>query len=177
MKFIETELKGAYIIEIEPASDARGMFARTFCKSEFAAAGLSFEVNQVSTSFNLKKFTVRGMHYQIAPHSEQKLVRCTGGELHDVLVDIRPESPTFRKWIHVNLSAENRRMVFIPAGIAHGYQTLVDNTEILYMIDTPFEPSHYRGARWNDPAFGITWPSKTGVTISAKDSSYEDFQA
>lgn len=175
MKFTETELKGAFIVDVEPFNDSRGMFGRTYCKSEFAAVGISFEINQVSTSFNTKKFTVRGMHYQIAPYVEQKLVRCTAGELYDVLVDIRPESPTFRKWIHVNLSAENRRMMFIPAGIAHGYQTLTDNTEILYMIDMPFEPSHYRGARWNDPAFGITWPSKENVTISDKDAGYGDF--
>lgn len=176
MKFLETSIAGVFVVELEPANDSRGMFARTYCRQEFKAAGLPFELEQSSTSFNRKQFTVRGMHYQIAPHVEQKLVRCTSGELFDVLVDIRPESPTYRKWISVNLSAENRRMVFIPAGIAHGYQTLVDNTEILYMIDTPFEPSHYRGVRWDDPAFGIQWPSRENVTISDRDASYEAFK-
>jgi len=175
MKFIETKIQGVLLIDIEPVYDSRGMFARTYCLEEFKTAGLNFSIYQTSTSLNLAKHTIRGMHFQLAPYAEQKLVRCTAGEIYDVLLDLRPESPTHLKWMSVELSGKNNRMVFIPPGVAHGYQTLVENSEILYMIDTPFEPTHYRGARWNDPAFAIDWPATNPIVISDRDNTYPDY--
>lgn len=172
MIFIETKLKGAFIIEPEPLEDERGFFARTFDQKEFEAHGLNPRVAQCNISFNKKKGTLRGMHYQIAPYEEAKLVRCTKGAIYDVIIDLRPESPTFKQWIAVELTAENRRMLYAPEGVAHGFQTLEDNTEVFYMMSEFYHPECARGVRWNDPAFGIEWPIKE-KTVSSKDNSWE----
>ena len=176
MLFAETRLAGAWVIEVEPSSDERGLFARTFDADLFAERGLSAELVQCSTSFNRRAGTLRGMHYQAEPHGECKLVRCTAGAAFDVLVDLRPESPTYRAWDGVALSAENRRSVYVPRGVAHGFQTLVDGTELLYLIDTPYVPDAARGVRWDDPAFGIEWPDPPAErTISERDRSFPDY--
>lgn len=174
MKFSPTALAGACIIDIEPVPDERGFFARSWCREEFARHGLNPDLAQCSISFNKKRGTLRGMHYQAKPHEETKVVRCTRGAIYDVIVDLRPESPTFRKWIAVELSADNRRMLYIPAGLAHGFQSLTDDTEVFYKISTPYRPESVRGVRWNDPAIGIEWPLAVSV-ISEKDRLYPDF--
>ncbi|GAB4293621.1 MAG: dTDP-4-dehydrorhamnose 3,5-epimerase [Oscillatoriaceae cyanobacterium] len=171
MIFLETKLKGAYLIETEPVTDDRGCFARTFCEQEFAAKGLKTHLVQCNISFNHKKGTLRGMHYQIAPYQEAKLVRCTKGAIYDVIIDIRPDSPTFKQWSAAELTADNRRLVYIPEGFAHGFQTLEDNTEVFYQMAEFYHPESARGIRWDDPAFGIEWPSEASV-ISPKDTSY-----
>jgi dTDP-4-dehydrorhamnose 3,5-epimerase len=173
MVFREAALAGAWVIEVEPAVDERGMFARTFDSSAFAARGLSTEVSQCSTSFNRRAATVRGLHYQAGAHAECKLVRCTAGAVYDVLVDLRPESPSYRRWYAVELSSDRRNAVYVPRGVAHGFQTLTDESELLYMIDRPYEPEAARGVRWDDPAFAIDWPDASGDRIiSARDRSY-----
>ncbi len=176
MKFSPTALAGACIIDIEPVQDERGFFARSWCREEFAKHGLNPDLAQCSISFNKKRGTLRGMHYQAKPHEETKVVRCTRGMIYDVIVDLRPESPTFRKWIAVELSADNRRMLYIPAGLAHGFQSLADDTEVFYQISTPYHPESARGVRWDDPAFGIEWPAAERI-ISDKDRRYPDFVA
>lgn len=176
MKFSPTALAGACIIDIEPVPDERGFFARSWCREEFAKHGLNPDLAQCSISFNKKHGTLRGMHYQAKPHEETKVVRCTRGAIYDVIVDLRPESSTFRKWIAVELSADNRRMLYIPAGLAHGFQSLTDDTEVFYQISTFYHPEFARGARWNDPAFDIEWPVTERV-ISDKDRQYPDFSA
>ena len=176
MKFSPTALAGACIIDIEPVQDERGVFARRWCREEVAKRGLNPDLAQCSISFNKKRGTLRGMHYQAKPHEETKVVRCTRGMIYDVIVDLRPESPTFRKWIAVELSADNRRMLYIPAGLAHGFQSLADDTEVFYQISTPYHPESARGVRWDDPAFGIEWPVMERV-ISDKDRQYPDFAA
>jgi len=176
VKFSPTALAGACIIDIEPVPDERGFFARSWCREEFARHGLNPDLAQCSISFNKKRGTLRGMHYQAEPHEETKVVRCTRGAIYDVIVDLRPASPTFRKWIAVELSADNRRMLYIPAGLAHGFQSLTDDTEVFYQISAPYHPESARGARWNDPAFGIEWPVAERV-ISDKDRQYPDFAA
>jgi dTDP-4-dehydrorhamnose 3,5-epimerase len=174
MIFIETKLKGAFIIEPELVEDERGFFARTFDQKEFEAHGLNPRVMQCNSSFNKKKGTLRGMHYQIAPYQEAKLVCCTKGAIHDVIIDLRKASPTIKQWIAVELTAENRRMLYIPEGFAHGFQTLDDNTEIFYQISEFYHPESAKGVRWNDPAFGIVWPDDIRV-ISDRDRQYPDF--
>jgi len=169
-------LAGACIIDIEPVPDERGFFARSWCREEFARHGLNPDLAQCSISFNKKHGTLRGMHYQAKPHEETKVVRCTRGAIYDVIVDLRPESSTFRKWIAVELSADNRRMLYIPAGLAHGFQSLTDDTEVFYQISTPYHPESACGVRWDDPAFGIEWPVMERV-ISDKDRQYPDFTA
>ena len=175
MIFTETPLGGAFVIEPEPVADARGLFARTWCRGEFEARGLETRIAQCSTSLNLKKGTLRGMHYQVAPYAETKIVRCTRGSLYDVIVDLRPESPTFTRHFGVVLTAENRTMVYVPPGFAHGFQTLEDGTELLYQISEFHAPEHGRGVRWNDPAFGIRWPEAERV-ITDRDRGYPDFR-
>lgn len=175
MKFIETPLKGAFIIDLDPVEDERGFFARAGCRREFEAHGLTFQFVQCNISFNRKKGTLRGMHYQIKPHEEIKLVRCTRGAVYDVLVDLRPDSPTFKQWAAVDLNAENRRMLYIPVGLAHGFQTLEENTELFYQMSAFYAAEAARGVRWNDPAFGIQWPAEEQV-ISDKDQRYPDFE-
>ena len=174
MKFLPTELAGAYIIDIEPMADERGFFARTWCRLEFEKHGLNPGLAQCSISFNKKRGTLRGMHYQAKPHEESKVVRCTRGAIYDVIVDLRPESSTFKKWTAVELSAENRRMLYIPPGFAHGFQSLADDTEVFYQISEFYHPESARGLRWDDPAFGIQWPPAER-TITDKDRQYSDF--
>jgi dTDP-4-dehydrorhamnose 3,5-epimerase len=174
MKFIETELPGTFVIEPEPLSDDRGFFARTFCAHEFAVRGLEPAVAQCSVSFNKRRGTLRGMHYQCAPFEESKLIRCTGGRIYDVILDLRPSSLCFCRWIAVELSAANRRMIYMPAGMAHGFQTLEDATEVFYQISERHAPEYACGVRWDDPAFEITWPIRDPV-LSERDRSYPNF--
>lgn len=171
MKFIETELKGALIIEPERLEDERGFFARVFCEHEFAAHGLETRLIQCNISFNRRKGTLRGMHYQAPPHEETKLVRCTMGAIYDVIVDLRPGSTTYRKWTAVELSADNHLMLYVPKGFAHGFQTLADNSEVFYQMSQFYVPDAARTLRWDDPAFGIVWPAASPV-VSARDRSY-----
>lgn len=176
MKFVALPIMGAMRIEPGPQSDARGHFARIFCRETFEAHGLVGTLSQMSLSWNRKAGTLRGMHWQTAPHGENKLVRATRGALFDVLLDLRAESPSYRQWTSIELSAENAHSVYIPAGVAHGFLTLVDDSEVLYAMDVPFQPDAARGVRWNDPAFDIVWPRLHGITISARDSDYPDYQ-
>jgi dTDP-4-dehydrorhamnose 3,5-epimerase len=175
VRFEELALKGAYLIDIDPFADNRGFFARTFCQDEFAARGLVAGFSQASVSFNNRRGTVRGMHYSIAPHAETKLVRCTAGAVYDVIVDLRPGSPTFLDAIGVELSGRNRRAVYIPAGLAHGFQALTDDTEVLYLIDIPYVESSARGIRWNDPAVQIDWPCPI-TAIAERDEQFPDWK-
>jgi dTDP-4-dehydrorhamnose 3,5-epimerase len=167
----ETPLRGAFVIDIEPLRDARGFFARTFCTTELARHGLATGVAQCSTSFNERAGTLRGMHFQAEPHAEEKLVRCTAGAIFDAIVDIRRSSPTFGRWFGAELSAANRRALYVPKGFAHGFVTLAEATEVLYTISVPFAPGHARGFRWDDPAVGIEWPM-TPAIISDRDAGY-----
>ncbi len=170
MHFIETKIAGAFILEIERLEDDRGFFARTFCRREFEAHELKPELVQCSISFNKKRGTLRGMHFHIEPYAENKLVRCTSGAIYDVILDLRSESATFRQWLAVELSAQNRKMIYIPKGLAHGYQTLEDNTEVFYQMSEFFHPESTRAVRWDDPSFKIAWPLPVSV-ISDKDNS------
>jgi dTDP-4-dehydrorhamnose 3,5-epimerase len=172
--FSETTLKGAFVIEPERIEDERGFFARTFCRREFEARGLNPDLVQCSISFNRQRATLRGMHYQSAPHAEAKLVRCTRGAIYDVIIDLRPQSPTFRRWVAVDISAENHLMVYVPEGFAHGFQTLQDETEVSYYISEFYSPERARGVRWNDPAFAIGWPIADPV-ISVRDQNHPEF--
>jgi len=178
MRFDEAPLPGAWIIELDRLGDERGYFARTFDAAEFAAHGLCSRVVQCSTSFNGRRDTVRGLHYQAEPHGETKLVRCVRGAIFDVAVDLRPDSPAYCQWDAVELSADNGRMVYLPAGLAHGFQTLTDDCELLYMMGHEYVAQAARGVRWDDPAFGIAWPEAVGQrTVSARDRGYPDFAA
>ena len=174
MKFHETELQGAYLIDIEKREDERGFFARTWCEKEFKDHGLVARAVQANTSFNAKAGTLRGMHYQLAPYQESKLVRCTRGALYDVIVDLRPDSPTSKRWIGVELTASNNRMLYVPADFAHGFITLVDNTEVAYLISESYRPGAGGGLRWDDPQFNIEWPRRVEV-ISDQDAGWPDF--
>ncbi len=177
MRFIETPLPGAWAIELDLIVDERGWFARTFDAEEFADRGLDPTVIQCNASFNAREGTLRGMHYQSEPHGEPKLVRCSRGAIFDVAVDLRPDSPTFRAWHGVELSAESGRAFYIPAGLAHGFQTLTENSEVLYQMGHRYVPEAARGVRWDDPAFGIEWPDAPGGRIvSERDASYPDFR-
>ena len=176
MILTETELPGAYVIDLEPIEDPRGFFARAWSDEEFAAHGLETQIAQCNVSFNERTGTLRGMHFQRAPHEEVKLIRCTRGALFDVIVDLRPGSPRFCRWLGVELSADNRRALYVPRGFAHGFQTLTDGTEVFYMISTPHVPDAADGVRWNDPAFGIVWPHEP-TEISDKDARWPDFSA
>ncbi len=171
MIFTETKLSGAFVIDPERFEDDRGFFARTWCVREFKTHGLNSRLVQCSVSNNKQKATLRGMHYQAAPHAETKLVRCTKGAIYDVIIDLREDSSTFRQWVAVELTAENRRMLYIPEGFAHGFQTLSDDTEVFYQISEFYHPESARGVRWDDPAFGIEWPLEATI-MSEKDSSY-----
>ena len=177
MKFTETKIPGVCIIGIEYTPDERGFFARTWDDREFEDRGLRpGQMVQSSTSFNPHRGTLRGMHFQKNPHEEAKLVRCTQGVMYDVAVDLRPDSPTYTKWVAVELSAENRNALYIPEGCAHGYQTLSDATEVLYMMSEYFHPDSASGVRYDDPAFKIERPETPTRTISAKDHSWPDWQ-
>ena len=172
MIFHETELLGAYRIELDRKEDERGFFARSFCEAEFRARGLETKSVQCNISFNAKRGTLRGMHYQSAPHEEAKLIRVTRGAICDVIVDLRPASLTRLRWIAIDLNAENRQSLYVPAGFAHGFQTLEDNTEVFYQMFAHFHPEYARGLRWDDPALKITWPPTETRTISKKDREY-----
>ena len=171
MKFIETRLKGAFIIEPERLEDERGFFARTFCQKEFEAHGLNPRMVQCNISYNKHKGTLRGMHYQVAPMAEAKLVSCTRGAIYDVIMDLQPESPTYCQWLAEELNAENRKMIYIPEGFAHGFQTIEDETEVFYQMSEFYSPEHARGVRWDDQVFRIKWPLDTKI-ISEKDRNY-----
>jgi dTDP-4-dehydrorhamnose 3,5-epimerase len=172
--FTETKLAGAFLIELERHSDQRGFFARTFCQQEFEAHGLNAKVVQCNVSVNKRKGTLRGMHYQAAPFAEAKLVRCSSGSIYDVIIDLRPSSATFKRHFAVELSAENRRMLYIPEDFAHGFQTLQDDTEVFYQMAQRYSAEHARGVRWNDPAFGVEWPEGERIIIE-RDQNYPDF--
>jgi len=175
VRFVETELRGAFIIELEPIEDERGFFARSFCQREFAEHRINPAIVQCNISFNRRRGTLRGMHYQSAPHEETKVVRCTRGAVYDVIVDLRRGSPTFKRWIGVELSADNRAALYVPGGFAHGFQTLEDETEIFYLMSEFYFPQCQRGVRWDDPAFAIRWPIAPPI-MSEKDRLYPDFQ-
>ncbi len=174
MIFVETPLKGAFVIEPEPHHDTRGFFTRTWCQREWEAHGLNPRIAQCSISYNRKADTLRGMHYQVAPHQEAKLVHCIRGAIYDVIIDLRPDSPTFMHHLAVTLTADDRKMLYMPEGFAHGFQTLEDLTEVFYQISEFYAPDHARGVRWNDPAFGIQWPPGERI-ITERDQSYPDF--
>jgi len=174
MRFFETEIPGVMMVEAEPRADARGSFARLHCPDEFAKAGHPFEPAQTSLSRNPKARTLRGMHYQPAPHAERKLVRCVRGRIFDVAVDLRPDSRTHRRWTAAELSAENLRGLFVPEGVAHGFLTLEPETDVLYQIAPAYQPGHEAGVRWDDPAFGIAWPEAPAL-ISERDATYPDY--
>ena len=180
MIFTKTKLKGAFIIELEKLQDERGFFARSWCQREFEAHGLNPRLVQCNISFNVKKGTLRGMHYQVKPFEEAKLIRCTRGAIHDIIVDIRPDSATYCHWIGVELAAPcsqltaHYRMLYVPEGFAHGFLTLEDNTEVFYQMSEFYDADSARGVRWNDPAFDIQWPGKVEV-ISERDRSYPNF--
>jgi dTDP-4-dehydrorhamnose 3,5-epimerase len=176
MRLRETPLPGAWIVELDLLDDDRGWFARTYDAEEFRARGLDPVVAQCNASFNARRGTLRGMHYQAEPHGESKLVRCVRGAIFDVAVDLRADSPAYCSWHGVELSAENRSAFYIPAGLAHGFQTLTEDAEVLYQMGAPYVPGAARGVRWNDPAFDITWPAFDGeLAISERDSSFADF--
>ncbi len=172
MIFKETELPGVYIIELVPVEDERGFFGRTGCQREFEARGLNWNFVQCNISFNKKKGTLRGMHFQKAPYEEEKLIRCTKGSIYDVVVDMRQHSPTYNKWEAIELNDENRNMLYVPAGFAHGFQTLEDNTEVFYQMSEFYYPEYAAGLRWDDPSFGIKWPIEQ-LIISPKDNSWK----
>lgn len=175
MIFEETKIAGVRILTPETHCDERGFFARTWCEQESAANGLNSRIVQCSISFNAKKGTLRGVHYQLEPYQEAKLVRCTQGSLYDVALDLRLGSPTYLHWVSAELTAENRRALYIPEGCAHGFLTLEDNTEALYQMSEFYHPEASSGVRWNDPAFGIAWPFPAAV-MSERDRSYADFK-
>ncbi|MGH2920904.1 MAG: dTDP-4-dehydrorhamnose 3,5-epimerase [Gaiellaceae bacterium] len=175
MIFTETELQGAYVVDLERREDERGFFARAWCADEFAEHGLSTKLVQANLSFNVRRGTVRGMHFQIGLHAEAKLIRCTRGSIYDVVIDLRPESSTYKRWISVQLDAESRRALYAPEGFAHGYQTLAPDTETFYQVSAPYAPEAEGGVRWDDPAFGIEWPDPENAFLSEKDNSWPDF--
>ncbi len=174
MRFIKTKIQGVFVIEPEKIKDERGFFARSWNSVEFKKLGLNPKISQCSISYNKKRGTIRGMHYQIKPYEEAKLVTCTKGKIYDVIVDLRPKSKTFKKWISSELSEENHKMQYIPEGCAHGFQTLKNNTVVFYQMSQIYNPQYYRGVRWNDPAFNISWPLKPS-TIAKKDETHVNF--
>ncbi|WP_413467221.1 dTDP-4-dehydrorhamnose 3,5-epimerase [Pleurocapsa sp. FMAR1] len=176
MRFMPTKLKNVYIVEPERFEDERGFFARTWCEKEFSDRGLNPNLVQCNISFNKKKGTIRGMHLQISPHAEAKLVRCTKGAIYDAIVDLRSNSETFQQWIGVELTAENHKALYVPEGFAHGFQTLKDDTEVFYQMSEFYAPECARGFRWNDSTFKINWPEQVSI-ISLRDREYEDYTA
>ncbi|WP_337186765.1 dTDP-4-dehydrorhamnose 3,5-epimerase [Phenylobacterium sp.] len=176
MRFVPTPIAGVVRVEADPHADDRGLFARLHCPEEFAAAGLDFVPVQTSVSRNPTAGTLRGLHYQAAPHAETKLVRVTQGRVFDVAVDLRRDSPTYRGWTGVELSADNLAALFIPEGVAHGFLTLEPDTDVLYQIAPAYRPGHEAGVRWDDPAFGVAWPMRPQL-ISPRDAGYPDYDA
>ena len=176
MLFYETKLSGVFEIHIEPHADNRGFFARSWCQREFEAHGLNPKLVQCNISFNTRKGTLRGMHFQAMPYSEAKVVRCTRGAICDVVLDLRPSSPTYRDWIAVTLTAANRNMIYVPEGCAHGFLTIEDETEVLYQMSEFYNAESARGVRWDDPAFQILWPGEAKI-ISDRDRTYPNFES
>ena len=176
MIFNHTPLPGAYLLDLEKRGDDRGFFARAFCEREFAASNLATRFVQANNSLSARKGTLRGMHYQLAPKAETKLVRCIRGALYDLILDMRPDSPTFGQSFGAELTAENRRMMYVPKGFAHGFITLADDTEAFYFVDEFYSPEHERGIRWNDPEFNLSWPLSPTV-LSDKDANHRDFDS
>jgi dTDP-4-dehydrorhamnose 3,5-epimerase len=176
MHFAETELKGAHVVHLQRFEDDRGFFARAWCRQEFQRFGLNPEMAQLNVGFSHKRGTIRGMHFQVFPHAEAKYVRCTRGAIFDVIIDLRETSPTFKRWIGIELTAENGLSVYAPEGFAHGYQTLCDEAEMCYMTSAAYVPGSARGVRWNDPAFNIDWPLPAGP-VSDQDRNWPDFSA
>jgi dTDP-4-dehydrorhamnose 3,5-epimerase len=176
MRFTETELAGVFVIDVERHEDNRGFFARSWCRDDLTGRGLRAELAQCSFSYNALPATLRGMHYQAAPHAETKIVSCVRGSIYDVALDLRPQSPTFRRWTAVTLTGETLRMLYVPEGCAHGFQTLTPGALVHYQISSEYSPEHSRGVRWNDPAFGIEWPHSSDRILSPRDASYPDFQ-
>lgn len=174
MLFIETKLKGAFIVDLIRMEDKRGFFGRSWCNQEFSEHGLNSRLVQCNISFNNKRGTIRGIHYQASPYQEAKLVRCTMGAIYDVIIDLRPNSPTFKNWFAMELTAENRRALYVPEGFGHGFQTLQDNTEVFYQMTEYFHPEAAQGIHWNDPTFSIAWPLEI-LVISDKDNSYTNW--
>ena len=177
MLFEETSLPGAFVIELERREDERGFFARSWCAREYAEQGLDTRLVQANLSWNPRQGTLRGMHFQRAPLAEVKVVRATRGAIYDVIIDLRPDSSTFKKWIGVELTAENRRALYVPEGFAHGFQTLVPDCEVHYLVTEFYTPSAEGGVRWNDPAFGIEWPDPMHAFLSEKDAGWPDFES
>jgi dTDP-4-dehydrorhamnose 3,5-epimerase len=175
MKFMETKLKGAFLITPEIIEDERGFFARVFCQNEFRDHGLHPNFVQCNVSYNGTIGTLRGMHYQENPHSEVKLVRCTAGAIYDVIIDLRPDSSTFMQWFAAELSESNRHMLYVPKGFAHGYQTLQQQSEVFYQVSAFYNQASERGVRWNDPAFGLEWPIPVSK-LSKKDATFPDWE-
>ena len=174
MKFTEIKLKGAFVIEPDRFDDERGFFSRTWDRKEYLEQGLSVDFSQFNLAYNHKAATLRGMHFQIAPHGEVKLVRCTRGAVYDVIVDLRKDSPTYTQWEGVELTADNYKTYYVPRGFAHGYVTLVDNSEVAYQVSDPYAPAAGRGVRWSDPVFGIKWPHEVKI-VNPRDNTYPDF--
>jgi len=176
MQFTETQLPGVFVIELERHEDDRGWFARTWCREEFVKHGLPVELAQSSISHNARRGTLRGMHFQMAPHAEAKLIRCVAGAVHDVALDLRPDSPTFKQSFATELSAENGRALFLPEGIAHGFQTLADDSALHYQMTAPYVAEASTGVHWNDPAFDLEWPVAEPI-LSERDQAWPDFSA
>jgi len=175
VKLTPTKIAGCFMLDVQPHVDDRGSFTRTWCAEELQANGLNPCVAQCSVSFNHHRGTLRGMHHQAAPNEEAKVVRCTRGRIFDVVLDLRPESPTYRTWLGIELDWENQRSLYIPEGCAHGYQSLTDTTEVYYMISVPFHPESARCCRWNDPVFSIQWPLPEIARLSTRDATAPDF--
>jgi dTDP-4-dehydrorhamnose 3,5-epimerase len=173
--FKETKLSGAFLLELEKFEDERGFFARTWSEKEFIERGLQSRLAECNISFNKKKGTLRGMHYQVSPHAQAKIVRCTSGSIYDVIIDLRNDSSTFKQSVGVELTARNRLMLYIPSDFAHGFQTLEDDTEVFYQMSSPYVAESGRGVRWSDPAFAIHWPDNAIVIINERDRTYPDF--
>jgi dTDP-4-dehydrorhamnose 3,5-epimerase len=174
MMFRETKVTGAFEIDVELRQDERGFFARTWCQAEFSSKGLDPDLVQCSISYNARRGTLRGMHYQESPSAETKVVRCTMGAAYDVVIDLRPDSPTYKDWMAVLLTAEKRNMVYVPKGCAHGFLTMDNETEVFYQMSEFYRPESARGVRWNDPAFEVVWPAGIEV-ISERDRTFPDF--
>jgi dTDP-4-dehydrorhamnose 3,5-epimerase len=175
MLFSETKIPGAWILDIEPMRDERGFFARTWCRDELTRRGLRAELVQCSVSYNARRGTLRGMHFQVAPHAETKIVSCLRGSIYDVLLDLRRESPTYCQWIAVELTEQSFRAVYIPEGVAHGFQTLTDDAVVSYQMSEMHSPGHAHGVRWSDPAFAIEWPETTERILSPRDRAYPEY--
>ncbi len=175
MIFKESKLKGAFTVELQKVEDHRGFFARMWCRNEFEAQGLNANFVQINLSFNKYQGTIRGLHYQTAPYEEAKIFRCTSGAIYNVIIDLRPESPTYLQWAGFNLSSENHKMLYVPENFANGYQALSDNTEVFYLVSQFYSPNSEQGIRYNDPAFNIRWPKKDELVVSEKDSRWPDY--